>query len=211
MDLTLSAEDLAFRDDVRRFLAANVPNAMRRAHNLTTSFLVDPELSIHFHRALHRRGWSVPQWPVEHGGTGWTPVQRYIFDVECGRANAPIHNSSGSSFVGPVIVRFGTPEQKEKYLPRIRSGEDHWAQGYSEPGAGSDLASLRTRAELGRRRLHRQRPEDLDHPCAQVEPHLRAGAHVAGRKAPGRHQLPADRHGSSGDHRAADRRQWRRP
>jgi acyl-CoA dehydrogenase len=147
MDLTLSAEDLAFRDEVRRFLAANVPDAMRRAHDLTTSFLVDPDVSIHFHRALYRRGWSVPHWPVEYGGTGWTPVQRYVFDVECGRAGAPIHNSSGSSFVGPVILHFGTPEQKEKYLPRIRSGEDHWAQGYSEPGSGSDLASLKTRAD----------------------------------------------------------------
>ncbi|HXQ49957.1 MAG TPA: acyl-CoA dehydrogenase family protein [Stellaceae bacterium] len=147
MDLSLSAEDIAFRDEVRRFLASNVPDAMRRAHDLTTSFLDDPAISIHFHRALDRRGWSVPHWPVEHGGTAWTPVQHYIFDVECGRAGAPVYNSSGSHFVGPVIMHYGTAEQKAKYLPRIRSGEDHWAQGYSEPGSGSDLASLKTRAD----------------------------------------------------------------
>ena len=88
----------------------------------------------------------MPHWPVEHGGTGWSPVQRYIFDLECGSAGAATYNASGSHFVGPVIIHYGTQEQKDKYLPRIRSGEDYWAQGYSEPGSGSDLASLKTRA-----------------------------------------------------------------
>jgi acyl-CoA dehydrogenase len=147
MDIVLRPEDRAFRDEVRTFLEANVPPAMRRASDLTTGFIVDPEVSIHFHCALARKGWSVPNWPVEYGGTGWTPVQRYIFEIECGRAGAAIYNSAGTQFVGPVIMRYGTPEQKAKYLPRIRSGEDHWAQGYSEPGSGSDLASLKTRAE----------------------------------------------------------------
>jgi len=147
MDLELNTADLAFRDEVRAFCAANVTPAMRRAHDLNTSFLDDPHEAIDFHRALHRKGWSVPHWPLEQGGTGWTPVQRYIFDVECGRAGAPTHNTSGTHFVGPVIMKFGTEEQKAKYLPRIRSGEDHWAQGYSEPGSGSDLASLKTRAD----------------------------------------------------------------
>src|ERR1700722_17467299 len=99
MDLDLRPEDAAFRDDVRAFLAANVPDTMRRAHDLTTSFIDEPAMAIDLHRALARRGWSVPQWPVEHGGAGWTPVQRYIFDVECGRAGAPTHNSSGTSFI----------------------------------------------------------------------------------------------------------------
>ena len=81
-----------------------------------------------------------------HGGTGWSPVQRYIFDLECGRAGVATYNASGSHFVGPVIIHYGTPAQKDRYLPRIRSGEDYWAQGYSEPGSGSDLASLKTRA-----------------------------------------------------------------
>ncbi|HUK60415.1 MAG TPA: acyl-CoA dehydrogenase family protein [Stellaceae bacterium] len=147
MDLKLSAADLAFRDEVRAFLDENVPASMRRVSDLTSGFIVDPDVSIAFHRALARKGWSVPDWPTEHGGTGWTPAQRYIFNAECGRVGAPTHNSAGSHFVGPVLIRFGTREQQAKYLPRIRSGEDHWAQGYSEPGSGSDLASLKTRAE----------------------------------------------------------------
>jgi acyl-CoA dehydrogenase len=146
LDLSLSAGELAFRDEVRRFLEANVPPAMRRAVDLTTGFIVDPEVLREFHRAVYQRGWAVPHWPIEYGGTGWTPVQRYLFDVECGKAGAPVYNTSGSHFVGPVIIHYGTPEQKDKYLPRIRSGEDYWAQGYSEPGSGSDLASLKTRA-----------------------------------------------------------------
>jgi acyl-CoA dehydrogenase len=147
MDLLLGPEDLAFRDEVRRLLADHVTPDMRRAIDLTTGFIVEPDVVIELHRALDRKGWAVPHWPVEYGGTGWSPVQRYIFDLECGRAGAPIYNTSGSHFVGPVIIRYGTPAQKEKYLPRIRSGEDYWAQGYSEPGSGSDLASLKTRAE----------------------------------------------------------------
>jgi acyl-CoA dehydrogenase len=147
VDLLLNSEDLAFRDEVRSFLADNVTPDMRRSVDLTTGFLVEPDVLIDFHRALHRKGWSVPHWPVEHGGTGWSPVKRYIFDLECGRAGASAYNASGSHFVGPVIIHYGTPAQKEKYLPGIRSGDDYWAQGYSEPGSGSDLASLRTRAE----------------------------------------------------------------
>ena len=146
MNLLLGPDDLAFRDEVRGFLEASMPHAMRRAIDLTTGFFVDPDVLKDLHSALHRKGWSVPHWPGEHGGTGWTPLQRYVFDVECGKAGAAIYNASGSHFVGPVIIRYGTQEQKEKYLPRIRSGEDYWAQGYSEPGSGSDLASLQTRA-----------------------------------------------------------------
>jgi acyl-CoA dehydrogenase len=147
LDLLLSPDDLAFRDEVRRFLADNVPHGIGRSIDLTTGFIFDPEILIDLHRALHRKGWSVPHWPVEHGGTDWTPVQRYIFDIECGSAGAATYNASGSHFVGPVIIHYGTPEQQAKYLPRIRSGDDYWAQGYSEPGSGSDLASLKTKAE----------------------------------------------------------------
>jgi acyl-CoA dehydrogenase len=146
LDLLLGPEEIAFRDEVRRFLDENVSPDMQRAIELTTGFIVEPEVLIEFHRALVRKGWAVPHWPVEYGGTGWTPVQRYIFDLECGRAGVPIYNTSGSHFVGPVIMHYGTPEQKAKYLPRIRSGEDFWGQGYSEPGSGSDLASLKTKA-----------------------------------------------------------------
>jgi acyl-CoA dehydrogenase len=147
MDLLLNPEDLAFRTEARSFLADNVTPDMRRAIDLTTGFIIEPDVLIDFHRALDRKGWAVPHWPVEHGGTGWSPVKRYIFDLECGRAGATTYNASGSHFVGPVIIRYGTPAQRDKYLPRIRSGEDYWAQGYSEPGSGSDLASLKTKAE----------------------------------------------------------------
>ncbi|HEY7661958.1 MAG TPA: acyl-CoA dehydrogenase family protein [Xanthobacteraceae bacterium] len=147
MDLLLSPEDRAFRDEVRAFLADNVTPDMRRAIDLTTGFIVEPDVLIAFHRALDRKGWAVPHWPVEHGGAGWSLVKRYIFDLECGRAGAVAYNTSGSHFVGPVIIHYGTPAQKAQYLPRIRSGEDYWAQGYSEPGSGSDLASLKTRAD----------------------------------------------------------------
>jgi len=146
MDLHLNPKDLAFRGRIRAFLDENLSPETRRAASLTTGFIHDPEIAVVFHRALHRVGWSVPHWPVEHGGTGWTAVERYIFESECARAGAPIYNGAGSHMVGPVIMHFGTEEQKKKYLPRIVAGEDCWAQGYSEPGSGSDLASLRMRA-----------------------------------------------------------------
>ena len=131
---------------MRRFLDKSITGAMRRAIDLTTGFIIDPEILQDLHRALNSNGWSVPSWPVEHGGTGWSPVQRYIFDLECGKAGVTTYNAAGSHFVGPVIIRYGTQAQKDKYLPRIRSGEDYWAQGFSEPSSGSDLASLRTKA-----------------------------------------------------------------
>jgi len=147
MDLTIAREDLEFRDEVRRFLDANVPASLRRKVELTTAFLVEPEVAREFHKALHKKGWSVFNWPKEYGGPGWTAVQRYIFDTECARYDAPLFNGAGRIMLAPVLMKFGRQDQKDFYLPRIASGEDHWAQGYSEPGAGSDLASLKTRAE----------------------------------------------------------------
>lgn len=147
MDLHLDPPDIAFRDEVRAFLAENLPEATRRAHELSTGAVVDPVIGHDFHRALCRKGWSVPHWPVEYGGTGWSLIHRYIFDAECSRAGAPAFNNAGSHFVGPVIMRYGSEEQKRIYLPGIRTGDDIWAQGYSEPGSGSDLASLKTWAE----------------------------------------------------------------
>jgi acyl-CoA dehydrogenase len=147
MDLTMTREDLTFRDEVRRFLDENVPESLQRKVELTTAFLTEPDIARAFHKALHRKGWSVFNWPTEYGGPGWTAVQRYIFDTECARYNAPMHNGAGRMMLAPVLMKFGRQDQKDFYLPRIASGEDHWAQGYSEPGAGSDLASLKTKAE----------------------------------------------------------------
>lgn len=147
MDLDLDPSDLAFRDEVRAFLTESLPEATQRAHEFSTGAVVDPLIGRDFYRALDRKGWSVPHWPVEYGGTGWSAIRRYIFDTECSRAGAPPFNNAGAHFVGPVIMRYGTDEQKRIYLPRIRAGDDIWAQGYSEPGSGSDLASLKTWAE----------------------------------------------------------------
>jgi acyl-CoA dehydrogenase len=146
MDLNLASEDLAFRDEVRAFLRDAVTPDMRRAQALTTGFTSDPEVALPFHQALARKGWSVYSWPKQYGGAGWTPVQAYIFDTECARAGAPMYNGAGQRMVGPVLLKFGNDAQKKKFLPGIVSGADHWCQGYSEPGSGSDLASLKTRA-----------------------------------------------------------------
>jgi alkylation response protein AidB-like acyl-CoA dehydrogenase len=145
MDLNFSAEDLAFRDEVRTFIADHYPAGLREKADEGEEMSKEDFLS--WHKALAAKGWAGIAWPVEYGGTGWTSVQRYIFAEESARADAMRLLPFGLNMVGPVIYTFGTPEQKAKYLPRILSGDDWWCQGYSEPGAGSDLASLRTKAE----------------------------------------------------------------
>jgi alkylation response protein AidB-like acyl-CoA dehydrogenase len=147
MDLTLSREDEDFRTEVRHFLDENLTQDLREAGRKTTGVFADYAAGMRWHRSLARRGWSAPSWPREHGGTGWSATQRYIFARECIAADAPRIFAMGLRMVGPVIMKFGTPEQKEKYLPRIVSGDITFCQGYSEPGSGSDLASLKTRAE----------------------------------------------------------------
>ncbi|MEP6868474.1 MAG: acyl-CoA dehydrogenase family protein [Novosphingobium sp.] len=146
MDIDFSPEELAFRDEVRTFLAAELPGYIRDGAAATPSVFVEPEIGQAWHAILHAKGWLGYQWPVEHGGTGWTPVQRYLFEKECALAGAPLLTVLGLKLVAPVIWTFGTPEQKAFYLPRILSGDDYWCQGFSEPGSGSDLASLQCRA-----------------------------------------------------------------
>ena len=146
MDLDFSAQELAFRDEVRAFLAEHLPEALRSGAAASPTVFVEPDIGQAWNAILHKKGWLAYQWPVEHGGPGWTPVQRYIFEKECAVAGAPNLTVLGLKLVAPVIYTFGTPEQKAYYLPRILSGEDYWCQGFSEPGSGSDLASLQTRA-----------------------------------------------------------------
>lgn len=146
MHLDWSQEDLAFQAEVRAFLAEALTPALREAARLTTSVFTDPQLNHPWHRALYAKGWVAPAWPAEYGGAGWNDMQRYIFAAECARAGAPGLAPMGLRMCGPVLMRFGTAEQKAFYLPRILSGEDYWCQGYSEPGSGSDLASLQLRA-----------------------------------------------------------------
>lgn len=143
MDMEFNAADLAFRDEVRAFIAENHPD-MSAKKDAGEEMAKEDFLS--WHRILHAKGWVAPAWPVEYGGTGWTPTQKYIWSEETARAECIRLMPFGLSMVGPVIYTFGTPEQKAQFLPRILSGEDWWCQGYSEPGAGSDLASLRTTA-----------------------------------------------------------------
>ena len=144
MNLDFSPEDLAFQDEVRAFIAENYPAQLRGKQDEGDELTKDDFLS--WHRVLAAKGWVAPAWPAEYGGTGWTSTQRYIWSEETARADCIRLMPFGLAMVGPVIYTFGTPEQKAKFLPRILSGEDWWCQGYSEPGAGSDLASLRTKA-----------------------------------------------------------------
>ncbi len=145
MDMMLSDADRAFRDEVRTFFAENLPPAAAEMARRTPSY-VPKEETVAWHKILHKQGWVAPSWPVEHGGTGWTPMQRFIYGEEYQSAYAPRLSSFGITMVGPVIYTFGTPAQKDRYLGKILSGDEFWCQGYSEPGAGSDLASLQTRA-----------------------------------------------------------------
>ena len=145
MDMSYSAEELAFRDEVRAWLAAHLPADIR--DKVTGYQSMAREDIIRWHKILAAKGWAVPHWPLEWGGTGWNNTQRYIFDEEFGIAGAPGLPPFGPAMCASVLLRFGTQAQKEHYLPRIREGDDFWVQGYSEPGAGSDLAALKTRAE----------------------------------------------------------------
>ena len=144
MDISFSSEDLAFREEVRGFFDENFTTelvARLRGKNFK-------EAIVEWQRKLYDKGWIAPNWPAEYGGTGWTPTQKYIYETERSARGIPSPVPFGLSMVGPVIYQFGTPEQKEKFLPRILRSEDWWCQGYSEPGAGSDLAALKTKAEL---------------------------------------------------------------
>ncbi|MEP3422667.1 MAG: acyl-CoA dehydrogenase family protein [Erythrobacter sp.] len=148
MDMTFSPDDIAFREEVREFLATKLPDRLRDGARRTPGVFVEPDIGMEWHRILNDKGWVAPHWPKEDGGTGWTPTQKFLFEKECALAGAPSLAILGLRLVGPVICAFGTPEQKARFLPKILSGEEYWCQGYSEPGSGSDLASLKTSARL---------------------------------------------------------------
>ncbi|MCY1331074.1 putative acyl-CoA dehydrogenase FadE17 [compost metagenome] len=144
MDIHYTPEELAFREEVRAFLREKLPADL--AAKVKLGKRLSKEDNIFWMRTLNERGWHASLWPVEYGGTGWSVVEKYIFEEECATFGAPRVLPFGAVMVGPVIIKFGTEEQKAHYLPRILDMTDWWAQGYSEPGSGSDLASLKTRA-----------------------------------------------------------------
>ena len=147
MDLTFTPEEQAFREEVRAFVREKLPESLR--HKVVNSLRLTRDDHVMWQRTLHERGWGGPGWPKEHGGPGWNAVQQYIFEEECAAAGAPRLIPFGIKMVAPVIMAFGSPEQQKRFLPDISSARKWWCQGYSEPGSGSDLASLKTRAVRG--------------------------------------------------------------
>jgi len=145
MDTSFAPEDLAFRDEVRAFFAEQFDEELQALLKQPDTY---KEARVIWQKRLHAQGWIAPSWPVEHGGTGWNTTQKFIYETERAAAGIPDVVPFGLTMVGPVIYAFGNDEQKERFLPRILSSDDWWCQGYSEPGSGSDLASLKTKAEL---------------------------------------------------------------
>ncbi|NHO66143.1 acyl-CoA dehydrogenase [Aestuariicella hydrocarbonica] len=144
MNLEFTNEELAFQEEVRSFFAEVVPKEWLT--RVRAGLRLEPKELIAYQKALAERGWGAPNWPKEFGGTGWGPTQIYIFESEATRAGAPIQFHQGLELIGPIIFTYGSDEQKKRFLPGIINADDWWCQGYSEPGAGSDLASLKTTA-----------------------------------------------------------------
>lgn len=144
MDLSFSTKEEAFRAEVQAFIRGNLrpelAAKMKRGDSPTKAELEE------WHALLNAQGWLANHWPVEHGGPGWGPVERYLFELECAQAHAPRIVPFGVGMLGPVLIKYGNEAQKSHWLPRILDGSDWWCQGYSEPGAGSDLASVKTTA-----------------------------------------------------------------
>jgi acyl-CoA dehydrogenase len=147
MDREFSPEEKAFQQEVRSFLAENFPGHIREATEKTATVFVDAPPAMEWQKILVNKGWAVPGWPEEWGGTGWTATQKYIWAMECARAGTPAYNPLSLQLLAPVLLEFGTEEQKQTYLPKMLSGEHYWCQGFSEPGSGSDLASLKLKAQ----------------------------------------------------------------
>ena len=144
MDLNFTAAEQSFREEVRSFLRAKLPPEISR--KVLGGKRLAKDDFVRWQKLLHAQGWGAAGWPAAFGGTGWNAVQQHIFDEECADAGAPMQLPFGLKMVAPVIMAFGNPVQQQRFLPRIIDGTDWWCQGYSEPGSGSDLASLKMRA-----------------------------------------------------------------
>ncbi len=144
MDLNFTPDEIAFRQEVREFVAQSLPPDIR--HKIFNGLILESTDYTRWQKILHAKGWGGSSWKKEFGGTGWTSTQQYIFEEECAAAGAPRTIPFGLKMVAPVIMQFGSPAQQERFLPKILAAEEWWCQGYSEPGSGSDLASVKTRA-----------------------------------------------------------------
>ena len=147
MNLEFSKHELEFKKEVQTFLKKELTSELVEAAKRSSAVFTEKEIAMKWQAKLAKKGWLVPSWPEEYGGTNWTETQKYIFSSECAKAEAPSLTPMGLGMIGPLLLGKGTKEQKDYYIPRIISGEDYWCQGYSEPGAGSDLASLKCKAE----------------------------------------------------------------
>ena len=189
----------AFRREVREWIEATLPGDLR---DLPTRPPVDR--ATWWHRQLFKRGWIAPRWPKAYGGMEAPLQQQIILMEELGRAGAPELSAQGISHIGPILLAFASEQQKARHLPRILSGDAIWCQGYSEPGAGSDLAGLRTAAVLDGDQFRHQRPENLDHLGAPRRLDVCPGTHRPGGREAGRHLIHPDRHEIARHHGAPD-------
>jgi acyl-CoA dehydrogenase len=146
MNLNFSEEELSFQEEVKDFLRKELKPELVTTSRKTSAVFTEKEVAMEWQAILAKKGWLVPSWPEEYGGTNWTQAQKYIFSSECAKAGAPNLIPMGLAMIGPLLLGRGTKEQKDYYIPRIINGDDYWCQGYSEPGAGSDLASLQCKA-----------------------------------------------------------------
>tara|TARA_B100001113_G_scaffold63267_1_gene48327 strand:- start:4 stop:1200 length:1197 start_codon:yes stop_codon:yes gene_type:complete len=146
MNLNFSVEEISFQNEVRAFLKKELSPELVRAAKQTSAVFTEKEVAMEWQSKLANKGWLVPSWPKEYGGTDWNETQKYIFSSECAKAGAPNLIPMGLAMIGPLLLGKGSKEQKDYYIPRILNGDDYWCQGYSEPGAGSDLASLQCKA-----------------------------------------------------------------
>ena len=147
MRLAFNAEELAFQKEVRDWITANMPPEVAEESRRSRTSHVSKERLLQWQKKLAGRGWLCPNWPKEYGGPGWNSTQKFIFEMEMARADSPYLSSFSIKMVAPVLMKYGSEAQKKRFLPKIAAAEELWCQGYSEPGSGSDLASLRTKAE----------------------------------------------------------------
>ena len=147
MRLSFNADELAFQKEVRDWITANMPAEVAEESRRSRTSHVSKERLLQWQRKLAGRGWLCPNWPKEYGGPGWSSTEKFIFEMEMARADSPYLSSFSIKMVAPVLMKYGSAAQKKRFLPKIAAAEELWCQGYSEPGSGSDLASLRTKAE----------------------------------------------------------------